>query len=181
MRVLIVNEKGVRFHTDVMKEPHVEEQCSCSRPSKSPRNLEMRDNDIFITVPDKEYVSLILRKTGGDKQVSQHNLKGVSIYTTKKYMVWVRFTNSYQNALRQLHSKSSLPTNEEKYILSTQKIDKIQEAPPSEIFVYESSFGDVFSRENYTGEMTSSDQQMFSSLKRSSYGSLENSYPVCWM
>lgn len=186
MRVVVVNERGVRFHTDVLKEEPMEEYCSCSRrAAPSSRHIEFKHDNVYITVPDKEYVALILRKVGADeKPIHQLNLNGVSIYTTDRYMVWARFSNSYQNALRHLHQKHSLPAEEEKYILSTRKIDRIQENP-SKIFVFESSFGDVFSgndvQENYTGETTSGDQQMYSSLKRSSYSCLSKSYPVCWI
>lgn len=189
MRVILVNETGVHFHTGILKEEPAEYYCSCSRKRKSSRDIEFKNNNLYITIPDKEYVALILRKSGSDeKPIQQHNIYGVSIYTTKQYMAWVRFADSYQSALQQVYKKSSLPTEEEKYIISTNKIDLIQPASsPSKIFVYESSFGDVFSGqdqdvyENYTGETTSGVQQMYTNLKRSSYSTLDSSYTVCWL
>lgn len=185
MRVVVVNEKGVQFHTKVMKEEPMEEYCSCSRRGvSSSRHVELKDDNVYITIPDKEYVAIILRKAGSaEKPLHQSNPNGVSIYTTDKYMVWARFARTYQDALRCLHKKHSLPAEEEKYIVSVRKIDRIQEKPtPSEVFVFESSFGDVFStREDYSGETTSNGQQMFDSLKRSSYSCLDRSYPICWI
>jgi len=186
MRIVVVNETGVRFHTGILKEEKLEYYCSCAKP-RSPRNIELKEEDnMYITVPDKEYVALILRKSGADKPIHQENLDGVSIYTTENYMAWVRFTNSYESALqivqRKNHSGSS---GEEKYVISTKKIEKI-ETPvhykdPSKIFVYESSFGDVFDiKESYTGEQMSSVQQMYANLKRSSYTTLDDSYDICW-
>lgn len=186
MRVVLVNEDTIRFHTDILKEEPTEYYCSCARNRKSPRNIELKNNNLYITIPDKEYVALILRKTkSSDKPIIQHNVEGVSIYTTEKFMAWVRFSNSYQTALQYLHKKTSM--EEEKYIISTNKIDSIQTKTPaknpSEIFVYESSFGDVFAPvyENYTGETTSGVQQMYTNLKRSSYSTLDSSYDVCWL
>lgn len=185
MRVVVANEKGVQFYTNILKEEPMEEYCSCSRRGvSSNRHVELKEDNVYITIPDKEYAAIILRKAGSDdKPLHQFNPNGVSIYTTSKYMVWVRFASSYQDALRYLHKKHSLPMEEDKYIVSVKKIDKIQEKPssPSEIFVFESSFGDVFSMENYSGETTSGDQQMFNSLKRSSYSGLSESYPTCWI
>lgn len=178
MRVLVVNEKGVRFHGNAQREPPVEEYCSCSRSSRSPRHLELRNDDLFLTVPDKEYVALLLRKTGGGKRpLRQNHPQGVSIYTTDKYMAWVRFARTYQEALRHLHTTPG--KGGEKFILSTQSIDKVQEDQPN-IFMFESAFGDVFGREDYTGETTSNNASMTASLKRSSYTDLEDSYPLCW-
>lgn len=185
MRIVVVNETGVHFHTEIQKEDPTEYYCSCARKIKSPRNIELRNNNLYITIPDREYVSLILQRIGSmGKNLRQHNLEGVSIYTTDKYMVWVRFTNSYPSALQYLHGKKN-NMNEEKYVLSVKKIDPIQTSP-SEIFIYESSFGDVFTGkddvyENYTGETTSGVQQMYTNLKRSSYSTLDSSYTVCWL
>lgn len=186
MRVIVVNETGVHFHSGILKEEPAESYCSCSRV-KSPRDIELKNNSVFITLPDKEYVSIILRKAGNeDRPILQRNPDGVSIYTTEKFMVMARFANSYPSALRFIQKKQTLPAEEEKYIVSVNKIDKIPSQASNdnnnEIFVYESSFGDVFSgvREYYTGEQTSAEQQMYASLKRSSYSTLEGSYPFCW-
>ena len=94
-------------------------------------------------------------------------------------MVWVRFAHSYQEALHQLRKMPTMD-NEDKYIISAEQIDKISLEKPSDIFVYESSFGDVFSVENYSGETVSGSQQMQTNLKRSSYSTLLSSYPECW-
>jgi len=188
MRVIVVNETGVHFHSGVMKEEPIESYCSCSRV-KSPRDIELKNNSVFITLPDKEYVSIILRKAGSEKRpILQRNPDGVSIYTTEKFMVMARFANSYPSALQFIQKKQTLPAEEDKYIVSINKIDKVQSQASNDdnnkIFVYESSFGDVFSgdglRENYTGEQTSAEQQMYTSLKRSSYSTLDGSYPLCW-
>lgn len=185
MRIILVNETGVHFHSDVLKEEPLEYYCSCTK-NKSHRNIQLKSDNVVITLPDKEYVAVILRKVGkNDKPLYQHHLDGVSIFTTKKYMVMARFATSYQAALRHLQDTNSLPPEEDKYIVSTKKIDKIQTArsqDDNKIFVYESSFGDVFSgvQENYTGEQTSADQQMYTRLKKSSYSTLFGSYPVCW-
>lgn len=180
MRVVVVNEDTVRFHTGILKEEPTEYYCSCARSMKSPRNLELKDGDLFITIPDREYVALLVRRNPTNKKpFQQKNVEGVSIFTTEKYMVWVRFTNSYPSALHYLH-KYKESVGDEKYILSVNKIDPI--TTPSEIFLYESSFGDVFAPvyENYTGETTSGVQQMYTNLKRSSYSTLDSSYDVCW-
>lgn len=185
MRIVVVNETGVHFHTGILKEEKLEYYCSCAKP-KTPRNIELKENNLFITVPDKEYVALILRKIGTEtKPLHQHNLDGVSIYTTEKYMAWIRFTNSYHSALQIVQRKNHLPSEEDKYVISTKKIEKIETPThykdPSKIFVYESSFGDVFNiTENYTGEQVSGDQQMYKNLKRSSYTTLADSYDTCW-
>lgn len=181
MRVIVVDETGVRFHSKMTKDEPVEEYCSCAK-NMLPRKIEFDDNKVYITLSNREYVAIILRKDGSNKTpLRQHNLQGVSIYTTKKFMVWVRFTHSYQEALHQLHKMPSMD-NEDKYIVSTEKVDKISlnKNKPSEIFVYESSFGDVFSMENYSGETVSGSQQMQTNLKRSSYSTLLSSYPECW-
>jgi len=187
MRIVVVNETGVRFHTGILKEEKLEYYCSCAKP-RSPRNIELKEEDnLYITVPDKEYVALVLRKTGTDnKPLHQENLDGVSIYTTEKYMAWIRFTNSYESALQIVQRKHHLPSEEDKYIISTKKIEKIESPAkyedPSKIFVYESSFGDVFNmKENYTGEQMSGVQQMYANLKRSSYRTLDDSYDTCWL
>lgn len=107
-------------------------------------------------------------------------------------MVLAYFASSYQSALQFIKKKQSMPVEENKYLASVNKIDKIESSGKqrtdnqnNKIFVYESSFGDVFSdnplQENYTGEQTSGDQQMYSNLKRSSYSSLYDSYPTCWL
>jgi hypothetical protein len=193
MRIIVVDETGVRFHSAIIEEGSKEEYCSCSK-IRSPRDILLRNDRVFITIPDKEYVSIILRKVGTtEKPLHQRNPDGISIYTTGKFMVMARFTNSYPSALQFIQKKHSLPTEEDKYIVSTTKIEKINPVGTqptkkntdnhNEIFVYESSFGDVFSgplTENYTGELTSADQQMFASLKRSSYSTLDGSYPSCW-
>lgn len=193
MRILVVDQRGVRFHSGMLKEEPIESYCSCSK-IKSPRDIVMRNDQVFITIPNKEYVSIILRKAGSrDKPLHQRNPDGISIYTTDKFMVMVYFTSSYPSALQFIQKKNSLPVEEDKYIVSVHKIDKINttgtkttDNQNNNIFVYESSFGDVFSgnpfREDYTGEQTSADQQMFSNLKRSSYSTLNSSYPMmCWM
>lgn len=188
MRVIVVNETGVRFHSGIMEEEAKEAYCSCSKV-RSPRDIVWRDGSVYITLPNKEYVSILLRKTGTtERPIRQRNPDGVSIFTTDKFMVMARFANSYSSALQFIQKKNSLPMEEEKYIVSTTKIDKIgatgaqsTDSLNNEIFVYESSFGDVFSfQEDYIGEQTSGDQQMYSSLKRSSYSCLEDSYPLCW-
>lgn len=188
MRVIVVNKMGVRFHSGMLEEVSKESYCSCARV-KSPRDVVWREGSVFITLPNKEYASIILRKTGTkEKPIHQRNPEGVSIFTTEQFMVMVRFATSYQSAIQFLQKQNSLPSEEDKYIVSTTKIEKAQEEPQPKdenlIFVYESSFGDVFSdnplRENYTGEQTSADTQMYSRLKRSSYSSLDGSYPLCW-
>lgn len=181
MRVVVVNEKDVRFHTEIQKEEPTENYCSCARNMKSPRNIEIKDGKLYITIPDREYVALLLRKHESNKKpIQQKNVDGVSIFTTNKYMAWVRFTNSYPSAHHYLHKNKEL-VGDEKYILSIHKIDPI--TSPSEIFLFESSFGDVFAPvyENYTGETTSGVQQMNINLKRSSYSTLDSSYDVCWL
>lgn len=192
MRIIVVDETGVRFHSAILEEESKESYCSCSK-NKSPRDIVLRNDRVFITIPDKEYVSIILRKVGTkERPLHQRNPDGISIYTTDKFMVMAYFTNSYQSALRFIQKKHSLPMEEDKYIVSTTKIDKINSVGAqttdnnnNKIFLYESSFGDVFSgnplKENYTGEQTSGDQQMYSSLKRSSYSTLDGSYPSCWL
>lgn len=189
MRVIVVNKSGVHFHTGILKEEPVEHYCSCSGKSKSVRDLVMKDDDnVYITIPNNEYVALILRKQGTDeKPLHQRNPNGVSIFTTDEYMVMARFANSYTSALQYLQQTKSLPSDEDKYIVSVKKIEKLNattstnQDTPNQIFVYESSFGDVFSRENYTGEQTGSVQQMYTSLKRSSYTTLDDSYLTCWL
>lgn len=188
MRVIIANEKGVQYHTGVLKEEPLEYYCSCSK-KKSPRDIQLKDGNVFIFVPNREYAAVVLRKVGSNgQQIRQHNTDGVSIYTTDKFMVMIRFANSYQSAVQYIQKKSSLPAEEEKYIVSTKNIIKVppftgQEQNPNEIFVYESSFGDVFSgfQENYTGEQTSGSQQLQTNLKRSSYSTIGGSYPTCWL
>ena len=172
MRVVVVDD-SVHFHSGILKE-EVEEYCSCSRQRVSSyRNLEKRDDKLYISIPNKEYVALVLQKRNThDDEFYQQNLSGVSIYTTKKYMVWIRFAKSYQTALQYLHQQQG----EEKYIISTEKIDNIS---PSEIFVYESSFGDVFSLENYSGNENAT--AMETNLKRTSYTTLDDSYWTCWL
>lgn len=192
MRVIIVNEKGVRFHTGILKEEPIESYCSCAR-NKTSRDIELIGGNVFITVPDREYVGVVLRKAGSNsKDIHQRNTNGVSIYTTDKFMVMARFANSYQSALHYIKQKKDPSGGEEEdtYIISTQKIDKVQSSSnnntandPSKIFVYESSFGDVFSgsvQENYSGEDSNSLQQLRANLKRSSYMTLDDSYNVCW-
>ena len=179
MRVIVVDETGVRFHGKIMKDEPVEEYCSCAKKTL-PRKIDFENNKVFITLSNREYVAVILRKDGSNKTpLRQHNLEGVSIYTTKKFMVWVRFAHSYQEALHQLRKMPTMD-NEDKYIISAEQIDKISLEKPSDIFVYESSFGDVFSVENYSGETVSGSQQMQTNLKRSSYSNLLSSYPECW-
>lgn len=181
MRVIVVDETGVRFHSKITKDEPIEEYCSCSK-STLPRKIEFEKNKVFITLSNREFVAIILRKDGSNKTpLRQHNLQGVSIYTSKKFMVWVRFTHSYPEALHQLHKMPSMD-NEDKYIVSTEQIDQVspEKKKDNTIFVYESSFGDVFSMENYTGEMVSGSQQMQTNLKRSSYSTLFSSYPECW-
>lgn len=186
MRVIVVNKSGVHFHTDILKEEPVEHYCSCSGKSKSVRDIIMKsDDNVYITIPNNEYVALILRKQGtNEKPIHQRNPNGISIFTTDEYMVMARFTNSYTSALQYLQQKHSLPSEEDKYIISVKKIEKINPtaaANNEQIFVYESSFGDVFSMEGYTGEQTGSVQQMYTNLKRSSYTTLDDSYLTCWM
>lgn len=192
MRIIVVDETGVRFHSDILEEESKESYCSCSR-IKSLRDIVLRNERVFITIPDKEFVSIILRKVGTqERPLHQRNPDGISIYTTDKFMVLARFANSYPSALQFIKNKHSLPLEEDKYIVSTTKIDKIDSVGAqrtdnnnNKIFLYESSFGDVFSgnplKESYTGEQTSADQQMYSSLKRSSYSTLDGSYPSCWL
>lgn len=186
MRVIIVNEKGVRFHTGILKEEPVESYCSCAK-KKTPRDIELIGNSVFITIPDREFVGIVLRKYGStQKDIHQRIPDGVSIYTTDKFMVMVRFANSYQSAQNYIQQKTDPKDKEEEaYVVSVRKIDKVGN-DPSQIFVYESSFGDVFSgnnsfRENYSGEDSNSLQQMRANLKRSSYRTLDDSYLTCWL
>lgn len=178
MRVVVINASGLRFEgglTSVQREQ--ESYCSCAKP-KSARNIEMVGGEVRLTLPDNEHAAVVLR-AGAAKPVRQHNPGGVSIYGTDEFMVWVRFADSKQRALQYARAHEG---EGEKYVVSTKAIEKLG-SEPSKIFVYESSFGDVFGnmREEYTGEQVSGDQQLYSNLKRSSYSTLEGSYPVCWL
>jgi hypothetical protein len=176
MRVVIVSKDGLRFYGNNVEETS-EQYCSCSKP-KSVRNITSSGDSVLISVPNSEYAAVVLRRTGTDKPIHQHNPEGVSIYGNDNFMVWARFGKTKQQALQHLQA---FVEEGEKYIVSTRNIERIKPAP-SNIFMFESSFGDVFapnSYEAYSGE--DSNSQMRANLKRSSYTSLEGSYPVCWL
>lgn len=185
MRVLLVNERGVRFHTGIVKDPEAESYCSCSsQKTLSVRNLEIQGDDLYITLPNNEYAVIVLNKTGTtERPIRQHNPQGVSVYSTSNFMASVRFFETQQDAIRYLHGLT-VGHKQDFYLVSVKKIEKIapKSDTPSEIFIYDDSFGDVFSNsyENYTGEFKSGGQQLYTNLKRSSYSVLEDSYPSCW-
>lgn len=178
MRVVIVGASGLRFHGGIVGESGQEGYCSCAKP-KSPRDIEWAGKEVRLVVPDGEHAAVVLRRSGSAKPMRQRNTEGVSIYGTDEFVVWVRFAESKQRALQYVRAYDG---EGEKYVVSTKAIERVDDGP-SKIFVYESSFGDVFggSHEGYTGEQTSGDQQLYSNLKRSSYSTLEGSYPVCWL
>lgn len=180
MRVVVVNETGVRFHTGILKEEDVEPYCSCSKKKSSNRHLEIKgDDDLYITVPDKEYATIVLRKTGTtDRPMRQYNPQGVSIYSTSRFIASVRYFDTHHDAIRHLHRSDN---KDERYIVSVKKIEQLDTATePSNIFMYESSFGDVFAGDTHENYTSNGDQQMFMNLKRSSYSDLDHSYPACW-
>lgn len=176
-----MSASGLRFHGGSVAEKGQEGYCSCAKP-KSPRNIEWSGNEVRLVLPEGEHAAIILMRSGAAKPVRQRNLGGVSVYGTNEFMVWVRFADSKQRALQFLREYQG---EGEKHVVSTKEIERVGNSEPSKIFVYESSFGDVFgsdgSYEGYTGEQTSGDQQLYSNLKRSSYSTLEGSYPVCWL
>lgn len=179
MRVVVINASGLRYDEGLTSvQAGQESYCSCAKP-KSARNIEMAGKEVRVALPNNDYAAVVLLKTGAPKPIHQRNPGGVSIYGTDEFMVWVRFAESKQRALQYLRAHEG---EGEKYVISPKTIEKVG-IDPSKIFVYESSFGDVFGnmREEYTGEQKSGDQQLYANLKRSSYSSLEGSYPVCWL
>lgn len=178
MRVVVISASGVRFEGgNVAGE---EGYCSCAR-RKSPRDIEFVRGEVRLTIPDGEHAAVVLVRSGSSKPVIQRNPSGVSVFATNEFMTWVRFAESKQRALQYLRAHEGAG---EKYVVSTKTIEKIGgAAEPSKIFLYESSFGDVFGsvlNEGYQGEQTGGTRQMRADLKRSSYTTLDDSYPECW-
>lgn len=188
MRIIVVNDKGVEYHSGMLQEEILGggSGCSCNKKT-SVRDLVLKNNDVFVSIPNNEYVAIIVRKhsNGVSDNFYQRNLDGVSIFSTGRFNVMLRFMMSYQSALVWIQQKLTNDPQEQCYIVSVKTIVKIEDTVPANahnIFKFETSFGDVFSRENYGGggEQTSL-SMMYDNLQKGSYRTLDDTYDTCWL